>query len=137
MRFWCLVGMMFAHGVSAGPLRQCPVEFPVQGMTLHAPDGWVAIAPPVLRLTSVAVILGPPQLPGAVQIGKRRKVRGGYDVVFDALYTTSSAPDDKWLACHYRDLVLAQRLPAETRQCVVEYRHQVAYSDELISIRCQ
>jgi hypothetical protein len=120
----------------AQEIKPCPDEFPVEAIKLSPlPKGWVGIAPTKLLLTSADVILGPPNEPG-VQVGKRTNTRGGYKVVFDYLYTTSSEPVQKWLACRYGDdLALAERLPENTDRCVVTYTKD-GYNGYGIQVAC-
>jgi hypothetical protein len=40
---------------------------------------------------------------------------------------TTTAPTEKWLACRYGDLALAQRLPDDMKSCVVRYTEQREY----------
>lgn len=126
-----------ADAIAQESLKPCPEEFPVEAIRLAPPDGWKGIVPSVVRLTSVDVILGPPTQPGAVQIGKRRKMRDGHQIVFDSLYTTTGHPEEKWLACRYRDLALAQRLPDDTESCIVSYYRRPAYNDYDIQVACR
>lgn len=139
----CLaLALTWSAGALAGPaqefqeIKSCPEEFPVDAVTLSPlPKGWVGIRPPKLLLMSADIILGPPDRPG-VQIGKRRKTKNGYTVTFDHLYTTAPQPVQKWLACRYGDLSLAERLPDKTESCTFTYTRD-AYNGHDIQFACR
>lgn len=116
----CLLVFAFDAGAQE---MQCPERFPVDAIKLSPlPKGWTGITPYRLLLKSADVIVGHPQ-PG-MAIGEKRKIRGGFEVAYDA---TSTDPNEKWLACRYGDLSLAERLPDETKSCVVRYTEQREY----------
>lgn len=125
--------LMFAGHADAEEVK-CPEEFPIEAIKLSPlPKGWTGITPNRLLLKSADVIVGSPQ-PG-MAIGQGRKIRGGYEVVYDA---TSSQPDEKWLACRYGDLALAERLPDDTESCVVRYIKRPAFPGNYdIRISCR
>jgi hypothetical protein len=64
-------------------------------------------------------------------------MRDGHEIIFDSLYTTSAPLEEKWLACRYRDLALAQRLPDDTESCIVSYYRRPAYKDFDIQVVCR
>jgi hypothetical protein len=111
----------------------CPEEFPVEAIKLSPlPKGWAGITPTRLLLKSVDVIVGAPQ-PG-VAIGQQRKTRNGFEVEYDA---TSTQPLEKWLACRYGDLALAERLPDDTESCVISYDKRPATNSYDIRVACR
>lgn len=125
---------LFLFTFQAGALEmKCPEKFPVEAIKLSPlPQDWTGITPYRLLLKSADVIVGSPQ--SAAAVGNARKIRGGYEVEFDA---TATGPTDKWLACRYGDLSLAKRLPDEIQSCVVRFTEQREYPGNFdIKVSC-
>jgi hypothetical protein len=124
--------LLLMSDAGAQEIKPCPDQFPVEAVKLAPlPNGWIGIAPSKLPLTSADVMVGPPQ--PAAAIGQQHKTRTGYEVVFDA---TSAKPEQKWLACRYGDLALAQRLPDDIDRCTISYHRRPAYNDYDIQVAC-
>ena len=80
------------------------------------------MAPSKLLLTSIFVIVGPPDERGVLK-GEhyRLKKKGGYEVRFAELKRVQEY--EKWVACRYGsdDIAIARRLAPESDQCIVTY----------------
>lgn len=113
----------------------CPEQFPVEAIKLApVPAGWVGISPNAIALTSIELMYGPPREPGKRLIGQQRKMRDGFQVVFDV---STPDPDGKWKVCRYGDLALAQRMADETESCTVSYYRRPAYKNYDIQVSCK
>ncbi|NHZ61196.1 STY0301 family protein [Massilia genomosp. 1] len=130
---FCL--LLAAMNAGAQGIKPCPEEFPVEAIKLSSlPEGWIGVTPSKLPLVSADATTGRPQ--PAADIGQQRKMRHGYEMIFN---TKSTAPSEKWLSCRYGvggDLTLAQRLPDNIERCTVSYYKRPAYNDYDISVAC-
>lgn len=108
---------------SAEQRISCPAEYPGKDVHLsNVPKGWTAVAPTRLLLTSIFVVLGPPEERGVLK-GEhyRLKKKGSYEVRFTALRRVQEY--EQWIACSYGsdDIAIAQRLAPGIDQCIVTY----------------
>ncbi len=134
MLSFCL--LLAAVDAGAQEIKPCPEKFPVEAITLAPlPEGWIGVAPGELPLVSADATSGKPQ--PAADIGKYRKTRHGYEVVFN---TKSTQPGEKWLSCRYGvggHVALAQRLPDTTESCTISYYKRPAFNDHDILVACR
>ena len=101
----------------------CPMELPGRNLTLaNVPQGWTAVAPTKILLSSIDVTLGSPEERRVMKSERYgEKKSGSYQIRFSNLNTITQF--EKWVTCSYsdNDIAIARRLTQGVSQCVVTY----------------
>ncbi|WP_147330525.1 MULTISPECIES: STY0301 family protein [unclassified Duganella] len=104
---------------------ECPAQLPQDALqVVHPPSGWTAFVPTALRLSSVAMMNGPPSKMAILKPDEIKQQKNKKQVSWQDL-NDGPAPGGKWIACNYgagnNDVILSRKIDDKTSQCTVTY----------------